>query len=194
VIPNWVDVGKFEYKPHAAHCPVNLGILGQISPHKGHEDAVTALQKLGGGYRLLIAGKGEEAYVGFLKDRCRDLPVEFLGFVSLPEFFKMVDILLVPSWEEPFGIVLLEAMSTGVPVVATNVGGPVDIVRHETDGILVPPKDPSALASGVRSLADEDRRSLIIKQARERVQAEFDIRKVVPKVEEFYRRVLGSTK
>jgi glycosyltransferase involved in cell wall biosynthesis len=102
----------------------------------------------------------------------------------------MVDMLLVPSWEEPFGIVLLEAMASGVPVISTAAGGPVDIVRPDVDGILVPPGNPEALAAAVRSMADEDRRTKIISHARQRVEAEFDIRKVVPRIEDFYRIVL----
>ena len=59
VIPNWVDLEKFAFKPHAPHRPLTLGLLGQISPHKGHDDAIEALRMLGAGYRLVIAGKGE---------------------------------------------------------------------------------------------------------------------------------------
>jgi len=190
VIPNWVNLEKFCHRPHALHGPVNLGLLGQISPHKGHDDALATMRLLGGDYRLLIAGKGEESYVTALKLKARDLPVEFLGFVSLPEFFEMVDVLLVPSWEEPFGIVLLEAMASGLPVIATAAGGPLDIIHSGTDGILVPPRNPEALAGGVRTLTQASVRNQVIERARRRVEEEFDIRKIVPRVEAFYKRVL----
>ena len=95
-----------------------------------------------------------------------------------------------PSWEEPFGIVLLEAMATGVPLISTAVGGPLAIVRPDRDGVLVEPRDPRALAAEVRRLAaNTEWRSAIVKSARERVEADFDIRKVIPRVEEFYRAV-----
>jgi glycosyltransferase involved in cell wall biosynthesis len=191
VIPNWVDVSKFPYRPHALHQPVTIGLLGQISPHKGHDDAVESLRQLGGGFRLLIAGKGEAGYVSELKKKSAGLPVDFLGFADLPEFFSMIDILAVPSREEPFGIVLLEAMASGIPVIATNRGGPVDIIRSALHGVLVPPGDPAALANAIRSLADDDaRRELISRNARELVEKNFDIRMVVPRVEDFYRRVM----
>jgi glycosyltransferase involved in cell wall biosynthesis len=139
----------------------------------------------------LIAGKGESSYVDALRKKSAGLPVDFLGFASLPEFFSMVDILAVPSWEEPFGIVLLEAMASGVPVVATNRGGPAEIIRSALHGVLVPPHDPLGLASAIQSLADDDeRRQLIIRSAREFVETNFDIRIVVPRVEDFYRRVV----
>jgi glycosyltransferase involved in cell wall biosynthesis len=191
VIPNWVDVAKFAYRPHSPHHPVTIGVLGQISPHKGHNDAVDALRRLGTGFRLLIAGQGDPTYVGELKKRSVGLPVDYLGFVEPTDFFSMIDILIVPSWEEPFGIVVLEAMASGVPVIATNRGGPVEIIRSALHGVLVPPRDAAALANAVQSLADDDeRRQLISKAAREFVERNFDIRVVVPRIEDFYRRVV----
>ena len=191
VIPNWVDAAKFHYGPHPLHHPVTIGLLGQVSPHKGHGDAIEALRALGPGFRLLIAGRGEAEYVDELKKKCTGLPVDFLGFAELPEFFSTVDILIVPSWEEPFGIVLLEAMASGVPVIATNRGGPADIIRSALHGILVPSHDPGALANAIQSLADDDeRRALITRNTREYVETNFDIRIVVPRVEDFYRRVM----
>ena len=185
VIPNWVDLEKFEYRPHPPHRPLTLGLLGQISPHKGHEDAIEALRILGPTYRILIAGKGQDDYVAQLKEKSRNLPVRFAGFVALPDFFEEIDVLLVPSWEEPFGIVLLEAMASGIPVIATEAGGPLDILRSGVDGFLVPPRNAQALADAVRALYGQ--RERITQAARRRVEAEFDIRKVVPRVEAFYR-------
>jgi len=193
LIPNWVDLNKFSFSPHAVHQPVNIGLLGQISPHKGHDDAIEALRQLGSGYRLIIAGKGEESYVAQLRQKSTTLPVEFSGFAEFREFFERVDVLLVPSWEEPFGIVLLESMATGIPVISTSAGGPRDIVRPGMDGILVPPKDPAALAAAVRSLSDVHLRDGIVKHARERVEAEYDIRKVIPRIEAFYRDVISTS-
>jgi len=176
------------------HEPKTVGLLGQIAPHKGHEDAIEAMEDLRDGFRLLIAGKGDERYVSKLKGYAEDLPIEFPGFVSLPKFFEMVDILIVPSWEEPFGIVLLEAMASGVPVIATNRGGPLDIIPTALHGILIPPRDPAALARTIRSLAaDDPLRNSIIKNAREHVEQHFDITKVVPRIEDFYRRVMMRT-
>ena len=188
VVPNWVDLEKFAFKPHAPHRPVTLGLLGQISPHKGHDDAIEAMRILGSGYRLVIAGKGEDAYVAKLRKKCANLPVGFPGFVSLPDFFDAIDVLLVPSWEEPFGIVLLEAMASGVPVIATSAGGPLDIIRSGIDGILVPPRNPQALANAIGSLSTQ--RDHLVQAARLRVE-DFDIRKVVPQVEDFYKTVVS---
>ena len=186
VIPNWVDVRKFAYKPHALHSPVTIGLLGQISPHKGHNDAIEAIRQLGGNFRLLIAGEGEPSYKAVLQRNAAGLPVEFVGFAP-QQFFGEIDILIVPSWEEPFGIVLLEAMAAGIPVVATAAAGPKEIISNPNEGVLVPPRDPAALASVIKSLANDDgRRSSMIRNARARVETQFDIRAIVPKIEQLY--------
>jgi L-malate glycosyltransferase len=193
LIPNWVDLNKFRFAPHAIHQTANIGLLGQISPHKGHEDAIEALRQLGPRYRLIIAGKGEESYVKQLQELSRGLPVEFSGFAEFKEFFEKVDMLLVPSWEEPFGIVILESMATGIPVISTSAGGPLDIIHSGVNGLLVPPRNPPALAAAVRSLSDLQLRADIAEHARKHVEATYDIQKVIPKIEGFYREVVAAT-
>lgn len=193
VIPNWVDIERINYMPKPLHSPVSIGLLGQISPHKGHDDAIEAMRLLEGGYRLLIAGTGDPNYTAALEKKAASLPVEFLGFVSPLEFFKRIDVLAVASWEEPFGIVLLEAMASGIPVIATNRGGPLEIISSNVCGVLIPPRNPRALADAVQALAaDGDRRVAMVKNARECVEKNFDIRRIVPRIEDFYRRVLST--
>jgi glycosyltransferase involved in cell wall biosynthesis len=172
VIPNWVDTQKFAYRPHAPHKPIKVGLIGQISPHKGHDDAVEAMRELGGGFQLVIAGEGDASYIAKLKRKSAGLPVAFVGFVTLPDYFSEIDVLILPSWQEPFGIVTLEAMSAGIPVIGT---GPADVLR----GTLIPPRDPRSLAQAIRSFK-------LDLTAREHVERNFDIRKVVPRIEEFY--------
>jgi glycosyltransferase involved in cell wall biosynthesis len=176
VIPNWVDTEKFAYRPHPPHQPMRIGLIGQISPHKGHDDAIEAMRNLGATFRLLIAGEGEPAYVRALKRKSAALPIEFVGFVSLPDYFDEIDVLLVPSWQEPFGIVTIEAMAAGIPVIGT---GPADVLR----GTIIPPRDPQALADAIRHVKLDSK-------ARSYVEQNFDIRKVISEIEEFYRRQL----
>ncbi len=76
-------------------------------------------------------------------------------------------------------------MASGIPVIATAAGGPLDIIRPGVDGILVPPRSPQALGEAIRSL-DTQRQRLAF-AARSRVEEAFDIRKVIPRIEEFYR-------
>jgi glycosyltransferase involved in cell wall biosynthesis len=176
VIPNWVDTVKFAYRPHPPHEPMRIGLIGQISPHKGHDDAVEAMRNLGAEFRLMIAGEGDSDYVKALKRKSAGLPVDFVGFVSLPDYFDEIDVLIVPSWQEPFGIVTLEAMAAGIPVIGT---GPADVLR----GTIIPPRDPRALADAVRNVKLDSK-------TRNYVEQTFDIRKVIPRIEDFYDRQL----
>jgi len=86
---------------------------------------------------------------------------------------------IMPSWEEPFGLVLLEAMASGIPIIATNCGGPAEIAR----GLLVPPRDPAALAKAIRSVQPTN----TVAAARAHVEKNFDMRKIVQEIEDFYR-------
>ena len=187
IVPNWVDSGQIPYQPAPIRRPVALGLLGQVSPHKGHDDAITAIGELGDGYRLLVAGRGLPDYERTIKEKAHGLRVEFLGFVKPAEFLPQIDILILPSWEEPFGIVVLEAMAAGVSVIATDAGGPPEILDHGRAGVLVQPRDPSSLVDAVRQLASDDAlRHQLRERAVERIRTHYDINLTVPRIEEFY--------
>ena len=167
-------------------------MLGQVSPHKGHDDAIAAIRELGQGYRLLVAGRGLPDFEQSLKEKALGLPVEFVGFVKPAEFLPQIDILILPSWEEPFGIVVVEAMAAGVNVIATNTGGPPEILDHGRAGLLVPPRDPSALAGAARRLVSDDKlRQDLREHAVERIRTRYDISLTVPRIEEFYFQLGG---
>jgi glycosyltransferase involved in cell wall biosynthesis len=175
VIPNWIDLEKFPFRPHSFHHPVTVGLIGQISPHKGHDDAIEAIRLLGSAFRLIIAGEGEPAYVAKLREKSASLPVDFEGFIRLPEFFEKVDIVIVPSWDEPFGIVTLEAMASGIPVIGT---GPEGVLC----GVKVPPRDPRALSGAIRSITPGG----LVEQARAHVESNFEMTSVIDQIETFY--------
>jgi len=94
--------------------------------------------------------------------------VRFLGHrEDIAEVLAALDVLLMPSWEEPFGRVAVEGMALGIPVVATKVGGPAEVIDDGYDGLLLPPKRPEMWASRVQELlADGDLRSRIGQRAR----------------------------
>ena len=195
IIPNWVDSGKLTYEERGLQKPVTVGLLGQVSPHKGHDDAIEAVRLLGPGFRLLLGGEGKPDYVRSLRDRARDLPVEFLGFVKPASFLERVDMLIVPSWQEPFGIVILEAMAAGVNVIATNAGGPPEILDFGKAGLLIQPRDPVELASAVRRLgSDENLRRNLRARALARIHMRYDISIAVPQIEDFYHRLCVSVR
>jgi len=114
---------------------------------------------------------------------------QFHGAVDTPgEALKQIDLLVLPSVAEGFGLVLIEAMATGVPVIATDVPGIRDVVDHERTGLLVPRSAGIELAFGIMRLIEETslRRRLIengLREVRERFSWESVMRK--------YRQVLG---
>ena len=104
-----------------------------------------------------------------------------------------MDVLLAPSHEEPFGRTLVEAMALGVPVLATNVGGPTEIIEDGREGHLLAPRDPAAWAAAVRQLAQEPERAAEMGRAgRIRAQSAFGVERHEAAVLGAYRRALGE--
>jgi L-malate glycosyltransferase len=162
-----------------------LAVVGQITPWKGQADAIEALALLADAdATLLVVGEAKfvdaatrfdnRAYARMLHDLARDRAVAdrvvFTGHrEDVPEVLSAVDLVLVPSWEEPFGRVVVEAMAAGAVVVATSVGGPREIVRDGVDGILLPPRNPQLWSTEVdRLLALPARRAALAANARSR--------------------------
>ena len=154
---------------------VALGVVAQLTPWKGQEEAVRALalvRREQPNVRLLLAGSAKfvaratrfdnPTYVRRLHELVRELGLEkdvvFLGErEDVPEIMRALDVLLVPSWEEPFGRTVVEGMAMGLPVAATAVGGPSEIIGPD-QGILVPPRDPGAWAEALQPLVEDLRR------------------------------------
>ena len=170
--------------------PPVLGVLGQITPWKGQDDAIRVLASVRERFpdaRLRLVGSVvfSGGSVGFDNEAFRRrLPllaaelgvadaVEFVGETEdLRSVFESLDVLLVPSWEEPFGRVVVEGMAAGVPVVATAVGGPAEIVEDGVNGFLSPPRDPQAWVEPLtRVLGNVDMSRTVAAAARTRVTA-----------------------
>lgn len=130
-----------------------------------------------------------------LKERARSLGISdgvlFLGQrLDVPELLGAADILALSSHEEGFSNVILEAMASGLPVVATDVGGNIEAVIHGVTGWLVPPKKPAAMADGVLDLLnDKERAARWGKRGQDRVKESFTVEKMVEKHEALYRAV-----
>jgi glycosyltransferase involved in cell wall biosynthesis len=110
---------------------------------------------------------------------------------DVPEILRSLDVLLMPSWFEPFGRAIIEAMAMGVPVVATDVGGPTEIVANGKEGVLLPPRDPERWAKVVAALLeDPERRKVMGQNARERATRDFSVERHIEQVEALYDEVL----
>jgi D-inositol-3-phosphate glycosyltransferase len=127
---------------------------------------------LGVGDRLVLRGRVERA--------------------DMPALLRSADVVVCVPWYEPFGIVPLEAMACGVPVVASAVGGQIDSVVHGVTGIHVPPRDPPALATALRELlADGARRAELGRQGRLRVERLYGFDRIAAATREVYEEVVG---
>ena len=163
-----LGAGEPHVIPNGVELPPDLGeeadppevlFAGRLSPEKGIEDLLAVAD----GLRLVVAGDGP------LRERVPGA----LGFVSRPELGRLyarAAAVACPSRREGFGVVCAEAMAHGRPVVASAVGGLLDLVVHEETGLLVPPRDPPALRAALeRLLADRPLREQLGAAARKRV-------------------------
>jgi glycogen(starch) synthase len=122
--------------------------------------------------------------------------IHFTGWLSPDDVYRWyaaADILVVPSRYEPFGMVVLEGMLHGLPIIAAEVGGPADIIQQGTTGLLFPPRDVVALAAALRHLVKngEDRSKMGIRAAHE-VRRRWLWERLVPEMIEVYRGVIQS--
>jgi phosphatidyl-myo-inositol alpha-mannosyltransferase len=124
--------------------------------------------------------------------------VSFVGSVpqvDLPSYFASADVFCAPSLGgESFGIVLVEAMAVGVPVVCSDIGGYRDLVRDDQEGVLVPPRDPEALAVALGALLDNPARRAALGEVALETAKRYAWDVVAGQVAEVYRGVLGSSR
>jgi glycosyltransferase involved in cell wall biosynthesis len=134
-------------------------------------------------YTLNIFGQGKErANLEKLADQLNQrVRVTFFGPVNDPrEAFRQMDILVLPSESEGFGIVLLEAAAAGLPIVATQVAGIRDVVTHQQTALLVPPKSPAALKDAIQQACENATlREHLITEASRHVRQHFNWSKAV---------------
>ena len=123
--------------------------------------------------------------------------VRFVGRVAradVPALMRSADVVAVVPWYEPFGIVPLEAMACGVPVVGSAVGGLLDTVVDGVTGVLVPPRDAVATAAALRTvLGDDELRLRLGRAAAEHVAARFGWARVAELTEAVYARLVSAT-
>lgn len=171
-----------------------IGIIGNIRPWKGQKYFIDAFLELSSEYDDLygiVAGgwsKEDEGFVDILKKTVQESRIGhrvlFLGYRrDVPELLSVFDVFVHASTKpEPFGMVILEAMAANKPVVATNLGGPIEILNNGECGILVPPKDGKAIASACRTYLDNSKfRHNIVERAYERLIKNFQINQTVAK-------------
>ncbi|HEY3333628.1 MAG TPA: glycosyltransferase family 4 protein [Candidatus Limnocylindrales bacterium] len=197
VIPNGVDVDRFRRAVPLSRWQdgtQNILFVGRFEPRKGVLDLLKAhriLRREGSEARLLLVGGGPQEREARRYIATRRLGgVEFLGRVSDDEkaqLFRTADVYCSPATgRESFGIVLLEAMAAGAPIVASDIHGYKGVVRRGREALLVPPQEPKELAVALgRLLTDRDLARMMSENGQRRAE-EFSWPRVTAKVDDYY--------
>jgi L-malate glycosyltransferase len=224
VVHNPVDLARFDPAAltrasararlgEAGKRRVLLGVVAQLSPWKGQDTAIEALGALrreGIDAQLLLIGSAKfveratrfdnEAYVSALHElAAREGVAERVSWLGeredVPALIRALDMLLLPSWEEPFGRAALEAMALEVPVLATGVGGPREIVEDGREGLLLAPREPARWAGAIARLAEDPELAARMGRAgRERVRREFTTERHARAMLDVYERAIEATR
>jgi glycosyltransferase involved in cell wall biosynthesis len=214
VVPCGVDTAHFTPAgPVAARTDrLRLLTVSRLVPRKGVGNAIEALGRLvrnGVDAELVIVGGAGDA--GHLEeepefDRLQRIVaaeglqdrVLFAGAIAhteLPSWYRSADVVVCAPWYEPFGIVPLEAMACGRPVVATRVGGLIDTVLDDGTGVHVPPRDPDALAEVLAELlADPERRRRYGDAGRRRAATRYSWRRIASDTVRVYERLAARNR
>ncbi len=171
-----------------------VGVVGNVVSHKGHLYLFKAIEQIVASvpnFKLVLVGRfhRDQAYVKRLRSLQRKPAllnrVKWLGLRNnVQDFMAAFDLCVVPSVEESLGLVALEAMATGTPVVASDTGGLPEIVQSNVTGLLVPRKNPDELARAVIAMAqDAEMRRRLGDGGRQFVQENFDPEVLARKVE-----------
>jgi D-inositol-3-phosphate glycosyltransferase len=207
VIPCGVDLGRFRRDGPCAPRGNRRRIVsvGRLVPRKGFDILIRAMAAIPDA-ELLIVGGPNASDLSADPEACRlaSLAAEFgvsqrvrlCGSVSradMPAVLRSADVVACTPWYEPFGIVPVEAMACGVPVLATAVGGMLDTVVDGMTGVLVPPKDPRACAEALNSmLANPARLAQWGAVGQQRAQARYSWDRIAADTDKLYQRVVPS--
>lgn len=206
-IYNGVDIDRFSRGKKVISTEGYLiGIVGQLSPRsqwKGQREFIRAAAEVckqrNDVYFAVVGGDDTPAdhpehgsYIRELEELSEELGIRrkviFTGYRSdMPDVMASLDILVSASYAEPFGRVIIEAMASGKPVIATNAGGVPEIVQDGVTGLLVPPKDYKSLANAMlKLLQDKELMKEMGDKGKKRAYELFDIRKNVEEIQSLY--------
>lgn len=180
---------------------LTMGVVAQLIPRKGHALLFECLPDLLSRYgdaHVICFGRGplREKLMRQLVELGLDARVKLVGFRDdLPDLLPGLDLLVHPAEREGLGVAVLEAMSAGVPVVASTAGGLTDLIEHEVHGLTFQPGDRIGLtAAAGRLLADAGLRARLGSAARERARAGFSVERMSEQYLEIYHRILGASR
>ena len=210
LIHNGIDTRRFSIRQDAREQirramgftdeDIVLIVIARFHSGKGHRvllDAMSQLLHLHPALKLICLGEGEEGPQ--LRTLCESVgltdSVRFVGYQpNVPEWLAAADINVLPTFYEGFPLTVLEAMASGLPTVASNVGGIPEAIEDMVSGVLVPPRDVNALVQAISMLvSDEQVRVRMGHAARLRTAQRFDLEQQVRRTEKMYMGMTEGT-
>lgn len=179
-----------------------VGIVGQVIPRKGQQYLFEALPQLVReipNLRVVVLGRfhRREAYTkhirNYLHENGLHRVTKWTGIrENIPDFLSAMDVCVVPSLEEPLGLVAIESQAAGTPVVVSETGGLCEIVEHEVTGMLAPPKDSEAIAHSILRIWSEDQlRRRLIYRGKKQFEEKFSTDALMEQVEGVYQKLIA---
>jgi colanic acid/amylovoran biosynthesis glycosyltransferase len=196
-----VEVERFAYLPKATtRTPANILCVGRLVPEKGQLlllDAVDALKKQNADVRATFVGRGPD--LDRLRARTNELGLSdvvnipgAIGQDEILDYYRDADVFVLPSAAEGVPVVLMEAMSLGIPVISTNITGIPELITNGTSGRLVPPGRVDLLAGAIQSvLSNDNKRKAMCDAARATIESDFDIRECAREIDKIFNEFVG---
>lgn len=202
----WIERDRQQVRAEWGVAPheIAIGLVGHVLRHKGHEEFIRAAARVAGEFptaRFMIVGddslSSDKEFMPFLRRLADELNLSsrilFVGYrEDIPRVMAALDVVAAPSWAEPFGRVVVEALASRRPIVATRAGGIPEIVKDGVTGLLVPPKDPQALAQALLRLCENPELRERIGQLGPAAAQRFDVKEHARQFEETYEAILAG--
>jgi len=180
-----------------------IGMAAQLTPRKGHKDFIKAsvkIRKVFPQVKFIVAGGAildDQLSINDLQEYASSINAENIFFIGnrsdMKDVFQAMDFFVLPSHVEPFGLVVVEAMASGVPVVATKSGGPEEIISDGEDGFLVPVRSAKSIAEKIIYLLKNPAAAEeMSKAARTTVKKRFNVKKYAVEIEHTYELYLDK--
>ena len=209
VIPNGVDPSIFHSNVDGQTIRTKLGtnnefiigFLGRLCGRKNIKTLIRAFSdvvKVYSDVKLAIGGSGDPGYVNQLVDLARQHNIShkivFLGYIpdeDVPRFYAACDMIVVPSFQESFGITILEGMASKKPIAAANAGGIVEFVKDGVNGVLFNPKNHVELANAILKVKDDEKFARTISsRARKMAETKYSWNSVAHRIIKVYDKMI----
>lgn len=196
VIPNGVNLSEFgqrvERKEHRIIC------VARLEKYKGIDYLIDAMPEILKSFprtKLILIGDGSEQKSLATKAKALTIEdrIEFRGDIvhkQIPEELAQSHVFVLPSLEEGQGLVVLEAQATGIPVIATNVGGIPDFIKNGETGILIKPKDQRAIAQNVIKVFSDSNFSKRLAENAQRYLEKYEWNNIAQKIDQIYQKLI----